>query len=345
VANAGDSRSVALLKDGSTYPLSFDHKPENDLERKRIEAAGGFVSFLTALMMLLPPIKRLSEITAVIQRGLAAAEVVFSILDETAERHSEATKTPKTYPRLKGDIAFKDVSFTYPEAKKPALDQFNLHVEAGKTMALVGRSGSGKSTVTSLLSGFYCLESGQILLDQKSFTELPLSQIRQNIGLVSQDVRLFNNTILHNVAYAEEAPNEQRAINALKHAHAWEFVEQLPDGLQTQVGQNGLKLSGGQRQRLAIARAFYKDAPILILDEATSALDTESEQKIQDALNELIQGRTTLIIAHRLSTIEKADQIVVMDHGKIVEQGTHTELLAQNGAYTRLHALQEFADE
>ncbi len=307
--------------------------------------AGGFVSFLTALMMLLPPIKRLSEITAVIQRGLAAAEVVFSILDESAERHSEATKTAKTYPRLQGDIAFKDVSFTYPEAKKPALDQFNLHVEAGKTMALVGRSGSGKSTVTSLLSGFYCLESGQILLDQQSFTELPLSQIRQNIGLVSQDVRLFNNTILHNVAYAEAAPDELRAINALKHAHAWEFVAQLPDGLQTQVGQNGLKLSGGQRQRLAIARAFYKDAPILILDEATSALDTESEQKIQDALNELIQGRTTLIIAHRLSTIEKADQIVVMDHGKIVEQGTHTELLARNGAYTRLHALQEFADE
>jgi len=299
--------------------------------------AGGFMSFLTALLMLLAPIKRLTDITSVIQRGLAAAESVFSIIDEPAERDHTLTKQSHI---SKGSIEFRDVQFGYPGTDNHVLDHFSLKIASGESIALVGHSGSGKSTIVSLLAGLYPIENGQILIDETDSMDLTLKEIRKNIALVSQDIRLFNHTILHNVAYGDESPNRQRAQDALKIANALEFVEQLPDGLNTEVGQNGVKLSGGQRQRIAIARAFYKDAPILILDEATSALDTESERNIQVALDRLIENRTTIMIAHRLSTIEKADQIIVMEDGMIAETGTHNELLTMNGLYAHYHKLQ-----
>jgi len=299
--------------------------------------AGGFMSFLTALLMLLPPIKRLTDITSIIQRGLAAAEMVFSIIDEPTERNVDTTKHTHVST---GEIEFKEVGFCYPNTDRNVLDHFSLRISAGKNIALVGHSGSGKTTITSLLAGFYPITEGRILLDGIDFMDLSLKEIRQNIALVSQDISLFNNTVLHNVAYGEESPSRQKVEKALELANALEFVGQLPQGLDTLVGQNGIKLSGGQRQRIAIARAFYTNAPILILDEATSSLDTESERNIQTALEKLIQNRTTIMIAHRLSTIEEADRIIVMEEGKIVEEGAHRELLALKGLYAHYHKLQ-----
>ena len=303
-------------------------------------SAGSFMSFLTALLLLLPSIKRLADITLVIQRGLAAAEVVFSLLDEHQER--TITRPMKQKKNIYG-IQFSDVSFYYPGSQQPILKQFSLKIPAGKTVALIGRSGSGKTTITNLLSGYYCPDKGDIFLDNIKFKDLSLQEIRSSIALVSQHVQLFNDTILHNVAYGIEKPNVSRVQDALKHAHALDFVTKLPDGINSLVGQNGIKLSGGQRQRIAIARAFYKDAPILILDEATSALDTESERNIQEALEDLMNNRTTIVIAHRLSTIEKSDLIVVMEQGAIAEKGTHNELIDQNGLYSHYQKLQ-FAD-
>lgn len=302
--------------------------------------AGGFMSFLTALLMLLPPIKRLTDITSVIQRGLAAAELVFSIIDKPTEReHSVSTNSHIS----EGRVEFKDVEFNYPGRNEKILINFSLIIPEGKNIALVGHSGSGKTTITSLLCGFYPITKGRILLDGIDFMDLALNEIRHNIALVSQDIRLFNDTVLCNVTYGEESPNRQRAEQALEMSNALGFVEKLPQGIDTLVGQNGIRLSGGQRQRIAIARAFYRDAPILILDEATSALDTESERNIQTALRKLMQNRTTIMIAHRLSTIEGADQIVVMEEGKIVEKGTHNELLTMEGVYAHYHDLQ-FSD-
>jgi len=299
--------------------------------------AGGFMSFLTALLMLLPPIKRLTDITSIIQRGLAAAEMVFSIIDKPAEQnHSSLINSHIS----KGRVEFKEVGFHYPDTNRKVLEQFSLTIPEGKNIALVGHSGSGKTTITSLLSGFYPITEGRIFLDGINFMELDLNEIRHNISLVSQDIRLFNNTILCNVTYGEESPNRQLANKALEMANALRFVEELPKGLDTLVGQNGVRLSGGQRQRIAIARAFYRDAPILILDEATSALDTESERNIQNALKKLMKNRTTIMIAHRLSTIEDADQIIVMEEGKIVEQGAHDELLSLKGLYAHYYELQ-----
>ncbi len=299
--------------------------------------AGGFMSFLTALLMLLPPIKRLTDVTSIIQRGLAAAELVFSIIDKPRERDHSAAKNIHIST---GKIEFIDIEFNYPGTDEQILSHFSLTIPEGKSIALVGHSGSGKTTIISLLSGFYPIKKGRILMDGINFMDLALNEIRHNIALVSQDIRLFNDTIMCNVTYGEESPNRQYAERALKMSNALGFVEKLPQGMDTKVGQNGVKLSGGQRQRIAIARAFYKDAPILILDEATSALDTESERNIQSALKKLMKNRTTIMIAHRLSTIEGADQIVVMEEGKIVEKGNHSELLAIEGFYANYYELQ-----
>jgi len=303
--------------------------------------AGGFMSFLTAMLMLLTPIKRLSEANATLQRGLAAAESVFELMDEAPEKDTGT----RTLDRAVGRIELREVTFSYPGGTRPALSNLNLDIAPGKSLALVGRSGSGKSTLVSLLTRFYEIEQGEIRLDGIPLGEIRMADLRRQIALVSQDVRLFNDSLASNVAYGRPDADRGEIENALRAAHAWEFVEQMSEGIDTLIGENGVKLSGGQRQRIAIARAFFKDAPILILDEATSALDSESERMVQIALEKLMQGRTTLVIAHRLSTIERADCIVVMENGRVVETGTHSELLARNSAYARFQKLQHATPE
>jgi len=298
--------------------------------------AGGFVSYLTAMLMLLPPLKRLTGITATIQRGLAAAESVFEILDEPEEKSAKHQQIRQ----LNGCIQFNNISFIYPHTEQVILDNFSLEIKCGDTVALVGPSGSGKTTVSNLLARFYNTKSGSITIDEQSISDISLTTLRNSISLVSQDIRLFNDTIAANVAYTEVNPDINKVKSALIAANAWEFVTNLPNKLNTMSGQNGVRLSGGQRQRIAIARAFYKDAPILILDEATSALDTESERSIQAALEQLMKNRTTLVIAHRLSTIEHADNIVVMKDGSIVEQGRHAQLIKKSGLYKHYYKLQ-----
>ena len=298
--------------------------------------AGGFVSYLTAMLMLLPPLKRLTGITATIQKGLAAAESVFEILDEPEEKSAKHQQIPQ----LNGCIQFNNISFIYPHTEQVILDNFSLEIKCGDTVALVGPSGSGKTTVSNLLARFYNTKSGSITIDEQSISDISLTTLRESISLVSQDIRLFNDTIAANVAYAEVNPDINKVKSALIAANAWEFVTNLPNKLNTMSGQNGVRLSGGQRQRIAIARAFYKDAPILILDEATSALDTESERSIQSSLEQLMKNRTTLVIAHRLSTIEHADNIVVMKDGSIVEQGRHAQLIKKSGLYKHYYKLQ-----
>ena len=298
--------------------------------------AGEFVSFLTSLLMLLPPIKRLTDITAIIQRGLASAEIIFGLLDEAREQQQNKSLSTQF---TNGNIEFTNIHYAYDNNKK-VINEFSLMIPEGNTYALVGKSGSGKTTITNLLAGLYQINHGNITIGNTSLQEIPLQQLRSSIAMVSQDVRLFNDTILNNVAYSDSTPNEQQAIDALEAAHALEFVNPLPDGIHSQIGQNGVTLSGGQRQRIAIARAFYNDAPILILDEATSALDTESERHIQEALEGLMHDRTSIVIAHRLSTIEHADKIIVMQEGAIIESGTHQELLNKDGFYAGYYNLQ-----
>ncbi|MDD5390329.1 MAG: lipid A export permease/ATP-binding protein MsbA [Gallionellaceae bacterium] len=300
-------------------------------------SVGGFVSYMVAMLMLSAPMKRLSGVMLQLQRGLAAAEAVFQLLDQD----SEVDTGTRELGRAKGEISFKGVGLTYEGKSTPALVDINLEIPRGETLALVGASGSGKTSLVNLLPRFYCPSAGQILLDGTPLADIRLADLRSNIALVSQDVTLFNDTVAANIAYGRLASATPEAIRqAAQAAHALEFIEALPEGFETLVGENGVKLSGGQRQRLAIARALLKDAPILILDEATSALDTESERHVQFALENLMRGRTTLVIAHRLSTIENADRIAVMDRGHIVEIGCHGDLLARKGAYARLYHLQ-----
>lgn len=298
---------------------------------------GGFVSFMVAMMMLAAPLRRLASINMPMQRGLAAAESVFDLIDLEEENDSVG----KQIGRARGELRFERVSLVYESKNLPALEEIDLHVPAGQTIALVGRSGGGKTSLVNLIPRFYQPTTGRILLDGIDLQAISLTSLRANIALVSQEITLFNDSVAANIAYGRlDQVCLQDIEDAAEAAYALDFIRALPQGFDTQVGENGVKLSGGQRQRLAIARALLKDAPILILDEATSALDSESERQVQAALENLMRGRTTLVIAHRLSTIERADRILVLEQGRIVESGKHVELLGKGGVYSRLHALQ-----
>lgn len=299
-------------------------------------SAGDMIAYITLAGLLPKPIRQLSEVSSTIQKGVAGAESIFEQLDETPEVDTGTVERD----RVSGRLEVRNLSFTYPETDRRVLDDISFSVEPGQMVALVGRSGSGKSTLASLIPRFYHHDQGEILIDGVEVEDFKLINLRRHIAQVTQHVTLFSDTVANNIAYGDLAGAPRADIEkAAADAYAKEFIEQLPEGFDTQVGENGVLLSGGQRQRLAIARALLKNAPVLILDEATSALDTESERHIQAALDQVMKGRTTLVIAHRLSTIEKADLILVMDQGRIVERGTHDELLAHNGFYAKLHAM------
>ncbi|MEZ8511870.1 lipid A ABC transporter ATP-binding protein/permease MsbA [Vibrio splendidus] len=299
--------------------------------------AGTFTVVFSAMFGLLRPLKALTNVTSEFQRGMAASTTLFGLMDLDTEQN-KGTLKPKT---VAGEVEVRYVTFTYQGAEKPALDKVSFNIPKGKTVALVGRSGSGKSTIANLFTRFYDVDSGSIELDGHDIRDYELRNLREHFALVSQNVHLFNDTVANNIAYAAEAKYSREQIeHAAKLAHATEFIEGMENGIDTIVGENGASLSGGQRQRIAIARALLREAPVLILDEATSALDTESERAIQSALEELQKDKTVLVIAHRLSTIEQADEILVVDDGRIVERGAHAELIAHDGAYAQLHRIQ-----
>lgn len=300
-------------------------------------SAGSFTVVFSSMMAMMRPLKSLTNVNSQFQRGMAACQTLFDFLDLDVEKDQGT----KEVARAKGEVTFKNVFFAYEGKEELALKNINFQIDQGKTVALVGRSGSGKSTIASLLTRFYDVTDGEILLDGVNIRDYKLSNLREQCSIVSQQVHLFNDTVANNIAYAaNDRYSRDEIIAAAKAAHAMEFIEKLDNGLDTVIGENGASLSGGQRQRLAIARALLRNSPVLILDEATSALDTESERAIQAALEELQKDRTVLVIAHRLSTIEKSDEIIVIENGEIKERGTHADLLAQDGAYKQLHSMQ-----
>lgn len=298
---------------------------------------GSFMSFFGAMMLMLQPLRRITNINATLQRGIAAGDSLFNIIDEPDEENTGSFKAD----RVKGTVEFKNVGFSYNSENSAVLSDVSFKVESGKSIAIVGHSGSGKSTLVGLLPRFYDIDTGEILLDGRSVRDYDLTNLRENISLVSQDIVLFNDTIENNLAYGQlRHRNRSEILQAAEAAHILDFVKEMPEGFETIVGDRGVLLSGGQRQRIAIGRALLKNAPVLILDEATSSLDTKSERRIQGALEKLMEDRTTLVIAHRLSTVENADQIIVLDEGRIVESGTHKELLDAGGLYSALYRMQ-----
>ena len=337
---AANAANVPIVQMVAAFALAFLFYLAIEQSHTDGKSVGEFLSYIVAMMMLTSPLKRITGVSVYLQNGLAAAESVFALLDTPNEHDNGTVKIE----RAAGKISFEHVNFSYqPDAENPrmALRDICLDIPAGQSVALVGASGSGKTTIANLVPRFYSPTSGRITLDGHDLSELSLASLRANIALVSQEVVLFNDTVAANIAYGQmrEVPEEE-IIAAATAAHAMEFIKDMPLGLNTLVGEKGVRMSGGQRQRIAIARAILKNAPVLILDEATSALDSESERHVQAALETLMRGRTTLVIAHRLSTIEKADRIVVMQKGQIVEMGSHPDLLVKNGVYAQLHRIQ-----
>ncbi|MBT5541539.1 MAG: lipid A export permease/ATP-binding protein MsbA [Gammaproteobacteria bacterium] len=303
-------------------------------EVKNNMSVGDFSGFITAMVLLMTPLKRLTNVNAMIQKGIAAASSIFILIDENNEQDTGLQEAGI----LKGSIDFKDIVFSYDQEYGPTLNNINLNIQSGETVAIVGKSGSGKTTLVNLLPRFYDISKGTITIDDTNIENYSLASLRKNISVVTQEVTLFNDSIINNISYGDHSSEDiDKAVSA---AHLEEFIAKLPNGLETIVGDQGILLSGGQRQRIAIARALLKNTPILILDEATSSLDTESEKYIQEALENLMKNRTTLVIAHRLSTIEKADRICVLSEGQIIETGTHNELIENNSEYALLHKLQ-----
>jgi subfamily B ATP-binding cassette protein MsbA len=321
----------------ASFALAFVLYAASFPEIKEQLSPGTIGVVFSSMFALMRPLKSLTNVNAQFQRGMAACQTLFAILDTEKEKDEGA----KVLTQVKGDIEFDSVTFTYQTKEHPALENVSFTLPAGKSVALVGRSGSGKSTIANLITRFYDIDKGSIRIDGHDIRDYTLESLRSQVALVSQHVYLFNDTVANNIAYATDGRYSRAEIEkAAEMAYAMDFIQKLDNGLDTMIGENGVMLSGGQRQRIAIARALLRDAPILILDEATSALDTESERAIQAALDELQKNRTSLVIAHRLSTIENADQILVVQDGHIIERGDHSTLLAKNGAYAQLHRIQ-----